>query len=802
MPQPSTAELLAAIDLLEPEDLKLIRKKLGTDKKKIEDFSQEELAAKLRILDIERDTAQILGEKYNASLKANEQLKVLQQIKAKGFLNDAQATKKAEESAAYANASDEEKLKMINEAKEANAAYNKGIEDQIVVLTKQGEATKNMNKKLKESYDKTFTGIAGGFGLNSRAANDFIKGFNKFRHDLISGNGEVQAALADTLSPQKIMLGLLFQMGAETLKLAKAVDKATAAFAGNTGAGRMFTAQISNVGGGFRNLGLSAEDAGKSVEMLFSSFRGFQNESQGTQENLMKTVAGLEKLGVGSQESADVINFMNINLGKSGIESAKLTKQMALTGKAIGMTAKQMVSGFKESLKSLAVYGNGAAKVFTNLASQAKAAGVEVSALLGLAGKFDTFSGAAETAGKLNAILGTQLSATELLTMKEDERIETLISSIQAQGLAFNEMDRFTQKSIAAAAGITDMNEAQKIFGMSIGGYKKFSAAAAANAKSEQEFNDRMKEAMDIMKKLQMLAANFAVQLGPFIDTIASGVQYILDISQAMRGWGVAILLLIPMVAGLALFVAQLVPLLTIFGTTSAPLAAGGLEGIGAAGATAAPGIAMAGAALIEFGIGVVLAIMPIALLVAAIAALAFAFSFIISELIKLVELSIDTPGAFWAIAVGIGVMGLALMGLANPFVWLGMANLAGALAIISSGIEDIPLNKLEALSSMMSSLTGGEVGVAVDFKAMDDALKTMVKEAATIQPILGDLALLTVGQNSAGMTVNSVQTNLQSITADIQNLFKFNLEIPGDKLADVIDRRAVEMIRIEAKAN
>jgi hypothetical protein len=798
----STTDLLTAIKGLKGEDLKLVRKALGSDEKKVEDFSQEELAAKLRILDIERDTAQILGEKYNASLKANEQIKVLEQMKAKAFVDEKKAFELMGKAAEYATATAEKKEKVLKEANAKQAAHNKGIEDQIVGLRKQGEATKDMNKELKESYDKTFTGIAVGFGLNSRAANSFIKGFNEFRHDLASGNGEVQAALADTLSPQKIMLGLLFQIGAETLKLATAVDKATAAFAGNTGAGRMFTAQISNVGGGFRNLGLSAEDAGKSVEVLFSSFRGFQGESQATQENLMKTVAGLEKLGVGSQESADVINFMNINLGKSGVESAKLTKQMALTGKAIGMTAKQMVSGFKESLKSLAVYGKGAAKVFTNLASQAKAAGVEVSTLLGLAGKFDTFSGAAETAGKLNAILGTQLSATELLTMKEDERIETLISSIQAQGIAFKEMGKFEQQAIAAAAGISDMNEAQKIFGMSIGGYKKFSAAAEANAKSEQEFNDRMKEAMDIMKKLEMIAANFAVQLGPFIDTIASGAQYLLDLSQATRGWGAALVLLIPMVAGLALFVAQLVPLLAIFGTTAAPAAAVSLEGLGAAGATAAPGIVAAGAALIEFGLGVIMVIMPIALLVTAIAALVYAFSFIISKLIELVKIGIDAPGAFMAIAVGIGIMGLALMGLANPIVWYGMTNLAGILAIISLAIAAMPLEKLEALSTIMGSLTGGEAGVAIDFSEMDKALNTMVKESATIQPILGDLALMTVGQNSAGMTVNSVQTNLQSITADIQNLFKFNLEIPGDKLADVIDRRAKEMIRLEAKGS
>ena len=59
-----------------------------------------------------------------------------------------------------------------------------------------------------------------------------------------------------------------------------------------------------------------------------------------------------------------------------------------------------------------------------------------------------------------------------MLLQTEDQRLETMIGTIQANGTAFKDMDRFTQKAVAAAAGITDMNEAQKIFGMNMGQYK------------------------------------------------------------------------------------------------------------------------------------------------------------------------------------------------------------------------------------------------------------------------------------------------------------------------------------------
>ena len=178
--------------------------------------------------------------------------------------------------------------------------------------------------------------------------------------------------------------------------------------------------------------------------------------------------------------------------------------------------------------------------------------------MLGVAEKFDTFSGAADAAGKLNSILGTQISATEMLTMKENERIETLIRSIQAQGRSFKDMDRFSQKAIANAAGITDMAEAQRIFGMSVADYRK----GLRPDPKEEEFQKALKDTMTIMEKLKKLGQQFAISMNPFLDGIARFVQSVLDFNATTNGYFIPTMAAI---LGTLVFVPKIVGLFTDF---------------------------------------------------------------------------------------------------------------------------------------------------------------------------------------------------------------------------------------------
>ena len=194
----------------------------------------------------------------------------------------------------------------------------------------------------------------------------------------------------------------------------------------------------------------------------------------------------MERIGISADVSAEMMNVFTINMGQSQQSAIKMTKALASMGSVLGNSQK-FLKDFQESLKTLAVYGDGAVEVFSNMAAAARAAGVEVSTLTGLASKFDTFSEAADTVGKLNALLGSQLSSTEMLLMTEDKRIETLIQQVQISGQSFSDMNKFQQMAIANAAGITDMNEAQRIFGMSMKDYNRYQKRHGKTSKAPRE---------------------------------------------------------------------------------------------------------------------------------------------------------------------------------------------------------------------------------------------------------------------------------------------------------------------------
>jgi len=422
---------------------------------------------------------------------------------------------------------------QIEEMAKQNGVRKKEIEDLIELKKKYEE----LGEAGVASYDEMapkFKDLATKMGVLSPKANRLAGNFSKFAEALKSKDGRkgVVAGFREAFNAKNLFLSLTSKVIEQTLKLAFAVDNATAAFAKSTGAGRMFTEEIMTVGGGFRNLGLDADGAGKAVGALFNNLTGFAQSSKKDRVELVKTVASLEKIGVSGETAAKNIQLMQENFGMSTKEATKMTRQISIAGTKIGISASKMMEGFASASKSLAVYGKDAIKVFTDLAAQAKAAGVEAATLLGLAEKFDTFSGSADAVGKLNSILGTNLSAIDMLNMKENERIETMIRSIQAQGIAFKDLGRFEQKAVAAAAGISDLAEAQRIFGMSVNDYRK----GLKDAAEEEEFNKRLQEAMSAMEKLTKIAQNFAIQMAPAINFIADLVQGFLNFSQSMKG--------------------------------------------------------------------------------------------------------------------------------------------------------------------------------------------------------------------------------------------------------------------------
>ena len=402
----------------------------------------------------------------------------------------------------------------------AQTEINKLVEDNNKRL--------NISNKQGKEYRSSWESIATHVGMSNKGFAGLIRSSVALNEELktsVEKQEEFALAFKSVFNVTNLAAGV-FTLFTETMvKNLLLLDKAATSFAAATGAGRGFTGVIQEAQANNRQFNVSLEESGKATQALFEGFIGFRGASDATQTSLVELTSQLGKFGVDGTTAANVLNFFSTNLGKSTEESAALTKQLAMMGPRIGISTSKITKDFQAALPTLAVYGDRAIDVFQGIAGSARLAGVETSKMLDLANKFDTFSDSAETAGKLNAILGTQISAQEMLMATESERIEMLIRSTQATGVAFDQLGRFEQKAIAAAAGISDLSEAQRIFGMDLAEFTQQQRKMDESAKIQEDFNKALEAMIPLQQKFMALFSRFVPIVTPFLE----GMHSILD---------------------------------------------------------------------------------------------------------------------------------------------------------------------------------------------------------------------------------------------------------------------------------
>tara|TARA_Y100000592_G_scaffold14617_1_gene21054 strand:- start:6816 stop:8981 length:2166 start_codon:yes stop_codon:yes gene_type:complete len=454
--------------------------------------------------------------------------------------------------------------------------------------------------------------IAGSMGIVTEASSGFLGKLIKASHELKEGGGPAAASLAaefkDIFNFTTLTLTSVTKIAEATAMLVIEADKASAALARATGTGREFASSMIAAQDAGNLLGVRLENAGKSTSALVTQTTNFVNLSKTAQTSLITQTALLERLGVSNEMATETFQFLNVNLGMTAAQTEAATTQLAMMGTELGISAEQITSDFNQSLGVLAVYGSRSMQVFQGLASAAKVAGVEVSTLLSIAKKFDTFQGAAEGAAKFNALLGTQLSTTEMLMMTEEQRIETLIRQTQAQGVAFGDMDKFSQMALASAAGIEDMNEAQRIFGMNLGQYQQYRSEMERSANAQTKFEDAIRATAEIQDKFKILAAEFAVMIEPVLEGIHATLDGVLTFLESFPDESrERFMKIIGAIGTFAIALKVIAPLIAIatggFGGLAATLGIGGAVAAGAGGVAASGGL-VAGITAVTTAIG------------------------------------------------------------------------------------------------------------------------------------------------------------------------------------------------------
>lgn len=475
------------------------------------------------------------------------------------------------------------------------------------------------------------------------------------------------------------------------------MESSISSLAAATGTGREFIGLVSDSARGAASMGVGFTEAANAIGALDAEMTGFRSMNESLQKDLTQTVASLEAFGISSDVSAKQIDTSMRLLGMSADEARQSLDDQAAFAKGIGVAPAKMAADFQAAMPQLAAYGAGAEKVFQDLAVKARGLGIEMNSLLGITQQFDTFEGAAEAAGKLNSILGGGLlDSSELLHASEAERIEILQRSIAQSGKSFDSMNKFEKMAFANAVGITNMAEANAIFSEES---QKTAAELEEEAISQEQLNEAKREAVPMMKKLELIMAQVAVAIAPLVDFFMDLAEVIMEVNDFFGGY------LIPaFVFGVAIF-AVMIKLLMIGSTlmtgfaaaTGAAAPAVGALGpafaaAGAGMATAAPGFAAAGVAGMKLGVAFILIGAGIGIAAAGLGVLVYAFGKMLEIIVANITIMPEVilyvyllSGAFTTLGLSFVIAGLGMMIFAQGLILLAASVLISMPIIIAA---------------------------------------------------------------------------------------------------------------------
>ena len=378
---------------------------------------------------------------------------------------------------------------------------------------------------IGKGVSETFIGGLGAMGLEMGKFIVLTKGAGESITDAF---GEGAASALD------MGLGFLVARSEEVMM---AQDSMMASFRKSTGASKEFSDSVYATSENLRGMGLDMGAANEASQALYENVTAFKDATGTTREEMGTFVGVLNELGVDAYAASEGLQLLQQGLGMSW-EQAKETELAIIgTAKSLDMNLNQAMQDFSTHASELIAHGDQMESVFKGLMKQARKTGLEMGVLMGIAGEYDTFEGAATAVGRLNGILGgAYLNSIEMLYATEDERLGLLRESLAMSGRQFSDLSRYEQKAMAAAAGFNSVGEAAAFFNASVD-----DPAAQEAAARQEELAKQAREMKPIFERLQLALNKLAISFKPVIEGISSMIEGISEMAPWAK-WTVGIL--------------------------------------------------------------------------------------------------------------------------------------------------------------------------------------------------------------------------------------------------------------------
>lgn len=631
-------------------------------------------------------TEQLLQDKKLSKGRAKDAQQIVDLLRAGAELEDEIVQKKLAGSKL-----DQKTIEALQASVQAEEDKSTAIEDQNKSLAEQEKRV----EKIKEIYGDIYGLVQDITGVNFQ--------------DLTSLKG-----LASTV-----------------VGIAQSFDAAQVSLAKTSGYTRALSGDMKTLAMNNDSLGIGIAESSEIVGSLASNMTLFAASSGYARAELAQTTALLSAMGVDAATTGQALDALTRGMGLSTSSASNAAIEFDRLGQSLGLPASQLIGDFNALSGSLAKYGKLGTKQFKELAKEARKMGMGVQEAFAMADLFDTFEGAADIAGRLNAQIGLRLNSVELMAASEADRIKILRNEFQMRGKNFDDMDRREKQAIARAMGV-DVDMARRMFGDPV---------ALRKYQREQKGIDERAESMTTaMQKFKVAIENVVIGLGPLIENTTDFIRIIAE-SGVIKviAMGVAFFAVVKSIAAFVGAVKLLaVPFTLIAGLFAATDKAAGSAGAGVARAgasagVAAPGFGKLGVALLPIaaslalvGVGIAAAGFGFKMLGEGITMVLSGFSTFISQLAEL------APEKIYAVSVGVLALASAMVALAaassvlgNPLALIGLTALTLAIATIGDSLAGDISEASEGLANM-----GKVIELTTKIKAEDVGhLKEVVQQ-------------------------------------------------------------------------
>lgn len=309
-------------------------------------------------------------------------------------------------------------------------------EQQFVENTKRVKENEEQLKKLSEEMKKA-----------EKRAKDFGEAL-----DIAGASG--LAALTSIKSIIK-----------ESAKLAISIDSLNVELGRSTGFFSTFRDNLRGIQLRNTRLSISFTESQKILAGLSTGMARFNALGDNQQSVLEDISARFMRLGVDTRAFGQALDTINYSFGLTGAAAANAARSLEGLSKEIGRPVESVVSDLNELGPSLARFGQQGIRVFEKLAKQARELGLTTKQAFDVSELFDTFEGAANIAGRLNAQLGLQLNSVELLKASSEDRIDLLRQEFNLQGVQFESLGRRQRQMIADILGQDEQTAARLLGG-------------------------------------------------------------------------------------------------------------------------------------------------------------------------------------------------------------------------------------------------------------------------------------------------------------------------------------------------